>query len=399
MKLVDIAEFYSDQGGGVRTYIHQKLAAAKEAGHDCLIIAPGPETREEEREGGRIQWVEAPPIPLDKRYHLFWKADEIHRILDREQPDVIEGSSPWRGGWIAASWPGNKGSKAVKSFFFHQDPVAVYPHTFLDGLFGIETIDRMFFWFWAYLRKLARSFDTTIVAGDWLGERLKKFGIGNAHAIPLGIDGTAFSPERKSEGLRRELLEKCGITDPDSRLFVTVSRHHPEKRIGCMIKAIDRVNRIRPAGLYIIGDGPTRRSVDRQAGKYRGSFVAGFEKDRDKLAQILASADGMLHGSAAETYGLVIAEGLCAGLPLVVPSIGGAADLAEPGYAELYRAGDSTDCADALQRLLLRDPEDMHKAALEAAGRKVITPLEHFRQLFQYYETLIKKKNGQKEND
>ena len=55
--------------------------AAKKLGHDCLIIAPGPETREEEREGGRIQWVKAPPIPVDKRYHLFWKAEKIHHIL------------------------------------------------------------------------------------------------------------------------------------------------------------------------------------------------------------------------------------------------------------------------------------------------------------------------------
>ncbi|WP_321395635.1 glycosyltransferase [Emcibacter sp.] len=387
MKLVDIAEFYSEQGGGVRTYIHQKLQAAAELGHDCVIIAPGPENREEERPGGRIIWVEAPPIPVDKRYHLFWKSDEVFRILDREQPDVVEGSSPWRGGWIAAKWPG----ETVKSFFFHQDPVAVYPHTFLDGLFGSETIDRMFFWFWAYLRKLGRHFDTTIVAGDWLAQRLKKFGLDNAHAIPLGIDGTAFSPEKRSEELRQELLQKCGITDPDGKLFVSVSRHHPEKRIGCMIKAIDKVNRVRPAGLYLIGNGPSRQSVDRLARRHTGSFVAGFEKDRDRLAAILASADGMLHGSAAETYGLVIAEGLCAGLPLVVPDLGGAAELAETGYAELYKAGDSTDCADALQRFLLRNPEKMQRAACEASGRKVITPTEHFRRLFAHYETLLEK--------
>ncbi|MFC7048061.1 glycosyltransferase [Emcibacter nanhaiensis] len=399
MKLVDIAEFYSDQGGGVRTYIQQKLAAAKVAGHDCLIIAPGPETREEQRDGGRIQWVEAPPIPVDKRYHLFWKAEEIHRILEREQPDVVEGSSPWRGGWIAATWQDKRPRPAIKSFFFHQDPVAVYPHTFLDRFMSTDSVDALFFWFWAYLRKLGRKFDTTIVAGDWLAERLQQHGLGNAHAIPLGIDASAFSPDKGSEELRRELLKKCGISDPDGKLFISVSRHHPEKRIGCLIRAIDRVNRVRPVGLYLIGDGPARTSVDRLARRHKGTCVAGFTKDRDQLARILASADGMLHGSAAETYGLVIAEGLCAGLPLVVPNLGGAADLARPDYAEFYKAGDVAGCTDALHRFLLRDPATMRQAAGEAAKQKVIPPEEHFRRLFAHYEQLIKKKRDPAEHD
>ena len=60
----------------------------------------------------------------------------------------------------------------------------------------------------------------------------------------------------------------------------------------------------------------------------------------------------MIHGSSAETYGIVVAEGLCSGLPLVVPNVGGAHDLAGTDYAEVYPPGDAARRSSA--RLLNR---------------------------------------------
>jgi len=123
MKIIDVAEFYAERGGGVRTYIHHKLAAAKAAGHEMVIVAPGPKDGCEERLGGRIEWIASRPMPLDARYYLLLDNKAVHAVLNREKPDVVEGSSPWAGGWMVARWPG----WALKSFIFHQDPVAVYP--------------------------------------------------------------------------------------------------------------------------------------------------------------------------------------------------------------------------------------------------------------------------------
>ena len=41
MKIVDVCAFYSPKGGGVRTYVEQKLAIGPELGHDITILAPG----------------------------------------------------------------------------------------------------------------------------------------------------------------------------------------------------------------------------------------------------------------------------------------------------------------------------------------------------------------------
>ena len=54
MKIVDVCEFYSPTGGGVRRYINQKLALAHKFGHELTVIAPGAETRMEQAHGGTI---------------------------------------------------------------------------------------------------------------------------------------------------------------------------------------------------------------------------------------------------------------------------------------------------------------------------------------------------------
>jgi len=384
MKIIDVAEFYAELGGGVRTYINQKLEAGARAGHEVVVIAPGPEDGEEVRLGGRICWVKGPPLPVDPRYYVLWREEAVHRILDREAPDVVEGSSPWSGGWFVARWPG----RAVKTFIFHQDPVAVYPQTFLGHHLGIDRVDQMFGWYWAYLRRLSARFDATVVSGEWLAEKLRRFDLRRPEAVPFGIDKARFSPSRRDPAVRKQMLERCGLGE-EASLLMTISRFHPEKRLGTLLAGFRRASATRPMGLVIYGDGPLRGWVKRNAARVPGVHVAGFVGDRDELATSLASADAMLHGSAAETYGLVVAEAICSGLPIIVPSQGGAADLADPSYAETYEPGDVAGCSAAIEALLDRDRDALVAGCARAAQHEIGTMDDHFHQLFALYERLI----------
>ena len=67
MKVLDVNEFFADRGGGVRTYVHQKLAAGRARGVEVVVVAPGSEDRVEARLGGKVIWVKSPPLPLDPR--------------------------------------------------------------------------------------------------------------------------------------------------------------------------------------------------------------------------------------------------------------------------------------------------------------------------------------------
>ncbi len=383
MKLVDVSEFFAERGGGVKSYCHQKLKAGSAAGHEIVIVAPGPVDGEEERLGGRIIWVKGPPLPLDPRYYVLWNERAVHRILDRERPDVVEGSSPWSGGWFAGRWQG----KAVKSFVFHQDPVAVWGESMLDRFVSRDGINRGLFGFWRYLRMLSERFDITLTSGNWLAEKLSKHGLKAPHAVSFGIDKKRFSPDKASASRRAELLASCGL-GPDAKLLVTVSRMHPEKRLHTVLEAFRLASKQRPMGLVIYGDGPFRTMVERHARRIPHVHMAGYTASPEDLPIAYASADLMLHGSAAETYGLVIAEAMCSGLPLVVPDVGGAADLVDPQCAQTYPPGDARKGAAAILAMLDRDPADTRKAALKAAVERIGTMEDHFEQLFALYGRL-----------
>ncbi len=380
MKIIDVAEFYSERGGGVRTYIEQKLSAAARAGHEAIVVAPGPENSEIERCGGRVIWVHSYPIPFDPRYYLLIAETAVHRILDRESPDVVEGSSPWTGGWFVARWPG----RALKSFVFHQDPIAVYPETLLDRYISQKRIDVMFEWYWAYLRRISARFHLTVTAGHWLAERLRQHGIRAPHAVPFGIDKQVFSPALASQSRRDELIARCGMA-PDTPLLVAVGRHHPEKRLGTLIEAVRIASQTRALAFVLFGDGPLRAVIERRAARVKGVYVAGHVSDRQELASKLASADAMLHGSSAETFGLSVAEAVCSGLGLIVADRGGAADLAHPEFSETYTAGDARACARAILRFLSRDQRAIRDAAQRAAASHVLDMDAHFQRLFALY--------------
>ena len=101
MRIVDVNEFYSPTGGGVRTYIDRKMTIMAEMGHELICIACGKEDRVEERVGGgKVIYVKSPGLPFDKNYGFFTRRDPIWRLLDHYRPDVVETSSGWRPAWL-----------------------------------------------------------------------------------------------------------------------------------------------------------------------------------------------------------------------------------------------------------------------------------------------------------
>ena len=360
----------------MRAYVGQKLAAAARAGHRLSVIAPGERDRIEPVEGGRIVWVASPPMPFDRRYRRFAAADPVWRAVDAEAPDILEGSSPWRSGWLARDWPG----EAPRALVFHQDVVAAYAHVALDRFAARSAIDRLAAPWWARLRRLAGGFDATVVAGDWLAERLTGFGLQRVRSIPFGVDRRRFHPRRRDPTLRAALLRQCGL-GADGVLLLAVGRFHPEKRWGAILDGFRRAHVRRPdLALLIVGDGLARRSARQAAAGLANVHFAGPIADPERLADLYASADLLVHGSGAETFGLVVAEAIASGLPIVAPDAGGAGDLARRAGGTLYRLGDAADLARALDAALA-GPVRVQASAVQDTSA-------HFTRLFALYANL-----------
>jgi alpha-1,6-mannosyltransferase len=377
MKIADVNGFYAAAGGGVRRYVDAKFAAVARAGWDLTVIAPGAESRIEPRAGGQVAWVASPPMPFDPRYRRFAGREGVWAALDAAAPDLVEASSPWGSASLAAAWPGH----APRALVFHQDVVAAYAHTALDRVMSRPAIDALAFLWWARLRALSERFDVTIAGGEWLAARLTAHGVANARAIPFGIEADRFSSTLRDEAMRARLLAECGAP-ADGRLLLALSRFHPEKRLPTVIQAFSRARAARGhLGLAIVGHGLAQAQVERAAAHAGHVVLLGAIEDRAALARHYASADLFIHGSAAETYGLAVAEAMASGLTAVIPDCGGAADLAPRGSSVLYRSGDAADGARAILAALAGGADPPTAAPPACLD-------DHFTALFELYGRL-----------
>ena len=384
MRIVDVNDLYSPTGGGVRTYIDRKMSILADLGHELIVIAPGRENRVEERPGGgRVIYVNAPRMPLDDNYGLFWDPRPIDALLDQLDPDVIENCSPWRPAWIV----GARRGRAIKSYFMHNDNLEGYAKTWLDGLASGERVERAFAWYNRYLAGFLKDYDTVVTNGPALAKRIAGRGLRVDGAMTLGIERRHFSPDLRDERLRSAMLAQCGLP-PQAHLLLGIGRHHREKRWPVVIDAVQRAGASLPVGLVLLGQGMHTRILERHVGDSPHIRLFQPVYDRDQLARIMASADAFIHGNSSEPFGLVAYEAVASGLPMIVPDEGGAFEAAAPAYAEFYRSRDAQACADAILRLFARDQEALRAAARFAAGH-VRSDRDHAVELVAHYQALI----------
>jgi alpha-1,6-mannosyltransferase len=377
VKIVDVCAFYAPKGGGVRTYIDRKLAAAPAFGHELTVIAPGPCDGIERRgPGASIRWVAAPAFPLDRNYRYFGDPVALHDALDIERPDMVEVSSPWRSAATVAAWRG----QAPRALIMHADPLSAYAYRWFDGVASRATIDRHFGWFWRHLRRLDERYAEVVSASGDLSRRLRSGGLRNVVTIPMGVDPGIFSPGLRDERLRASLLADCGL-GPDGLLLLGVGRLAPEKRWPMIVEAAAAAGCHAKVALVLIGAGRERARIVREIGGNPHIRLLDAIGDRHALARLMASADALIHGCEAETFCMVAAEAKASGLKLIVPDQGGASDQATGPGDLRFRAGSAAHAAAAIVR-----------ASLRSVASPLSRPREmddHFRELFDSYRQIV----------
>ena len=377
MKIVDVCAFYSPRGGGVRTYVEQKLRIGPQLGHEIVIVAPGDEDAVIERgPGARIVQIRSPRFPLDRKYWYFNEAERLHAVLDAEAPDFIEATSPWRSASLVASWPGS----APRSLVMHADPLSAYAYRWFGPIFSRETIDRQFSMFWEHLRRNSRSFDHVVCANADLSRRLREGDVANTITIPMGVEPGCFSSRHRDPAWRARLLEACELPE-SAALFLAIGRLAPEKRWPMVIDAMSAAGRDLPIGLVMLGEGRERRTILRRIAGNPHIRLLAPESDRSVFARILASADALVHGCEAETFCMVAAEARASGIPVVVPDAGGALDHARGGAGRAYAACDPSAAAEAIREIATTRPRPLASAR---------TMDQHFEDLFAIYAATVR---------
>ncbi len=383
MKVLDVTEFYSERGGGVRSYLTLKNHVSCQLGHEHVILAPGPRRAAGPNRdpSSKVIRIPGPSMPYDATYHLLWRVDKIREEIRRQQPDVLEIHSPYVAALGALAAP--RGSFGLRTFVWHSDFIDTYARVLrLQERMGARAADAVVRPLWAWVRRIGWGCDATIVASRWQQEKLASHGVPRLHRLPFGVDKQVFRPEAAGEACRQELLGPDG-----GDLLLAVGRLAVEKEWDVVLDAFVTLRETRRATLVVFGDGPERARLEAKVRGRADVRFMGFVTDRAALASAMASADALVHACPHETFGIGMAEAIACGLPLVVPDRGGAVEQARPEYAETFASGDAAACAAAVARLLDRDRPSL-RAATRAAGGAVLGQQEHFERLFALYEEL-----------
>ena len=186
------------------------------------------------------------------------------------------------------------------------------------------------------------------------------------HLIPFGIYSEQFDDALVDQSAVRELRRRFG-----SRVVLSVGRLVHYKGIKFLIRAMARVD----AKLVIIGDGPLRAELEREA------TSAGLADRVIFLGEVDGNLINYFHASdvfalpsceRSEAFGIVQLEAMASGIPVVNTSINTGVPYVSPdgvtGFAVSPRSSD--EMATALNRLL-DDPILREKMGRAARARVV----------------------------
>jgi alpha-1,6-mannosyltransferase len=163
--------------------------------------------------------------------------------------------------------------------------------------------------------------------------------------LPLGVDIDMFHPDRRDLFLRDQL----GVPAA-SPLLVYSGRMDVEKQVQTVLDAFHLLPDAMNAHLVFLGIGKSLQSLkDQAAGK--NVHFCGYESDRQRLANILASSDIYVSAMPHETFGISIIEAQAAGLPVVGVSAGAMTDRVPAGTGLLGPVGDAAAMASNIQEI------------------------------------------------
>ncbi len=296
------------------------------------------------------------PEPFIFRYPAFKipgfdysAAVPVSRFVDKLLPslhlDVIHSNHPSLLGDAAANYAEKYNLPLV--FTFHTRYVE-YAEGYLSNIpFAKEFVEGQLI---DSIGKYMRRAQHIITPSDSIKDSLAQYAGINERVttIPTGIDFERFQ-EADGQAVRKKY--DLG----NKKVLVTISRLSEEKNVKTLLKAVKEVMDARDdVLLLVIGDGPQRSELEKFASdigigqRVIFSGLVPFEAVPDHLK----AGDLFIYSSITETQGLVTAEAMATGLPVVAVAATGTSDTVEDGVQGILTPNDSSALAQAALRVL-----------------------------------------------
>lgn len=330
-------------GGPARCVLNLTRGLSRR-GFETVVASGTPEEREGDLSdriaaaGGSLVRVpglrRSPNLLADLKAVLFLKGQ-----ISRYRPHIVHTHTSKAGlvGRAAALLSGSP-ARLVHTFHGHV----------LDSYFGplksscFREIERF----------LASRTDLIVAVTDSVRqELLLRHGVGQPsqyRVIPSGgqVAAQALAPGGGS-ALRRELGLSGGT------VAGVVGRLCPIKGIDIFLAALPRVLDLVPEiESVLVGDGPLRRRLEKQAAALQRGGKVRFLGNRDDVGRLLGSFDFLVLPSFKEGLPTVLLEAAAAGIPIVASRIPGVTDLfCHEVSALLFDPGSPDGLAEAMVRI------------------------------------------------
>lgn len=301
MRVGFFTECYRPIVNGVVASIDALRDGLSARGVDVTMVAPHfPHFIDDASDVVRIPSL---PLPTQTEYRLcvpYLNSDDRRRVRGI---DLVHAHSPFVTGWMGASYARRRNIPLVFTYHTRLDAYAHY------APFDRATTERAMV---ELTRRYANAADAVIVPTNAMESRLRELGV----RAPIAVVPSAIDVGRFAAGRRSALVRARLGADGDAPLALVVSRLGMEKNLELVLDALPHIPELR---LAIVGEGPHRAALEQRAGRLGVAARVRFAGPlaRERLPDVYASADAFVFPSTTDTQGLVLAEALAAGLPVV----------------------------------------------------------------------------------
>lgn len=293
---------------------HTRMRAYAALMGELHILSSADKDAKEEQEGNLFLH----PVHTLKLFRVRALAERAHALILKHTIEIVSAQDPFEHGLAALR--AVRGTQARLHIQVHTDFLS--PWFIKGGTWRTSFLNR-------YRRRIA---DRVLSAAD--GIRTVSERVRSSLIARYGSRPSEMKPESHGAGIPEPSVIPVAIDSQvptpvplPAHLFtfslIAVGRLEPEKRIEDILLALKLI----PAhysmiGLFIIGAGSQRRTIERKARRLGLTDKVIFLGERYDARALMASAQAFIQASAYEGYSRTLVEAALARVPIITTNVG-----------------------------------------------------------------------------
>lgn len=317
MRIGIVSATYLPSRNGVATSTALFARGLRTLGHEVRVFAPQHPRQDRTSEDDGVWRLPTTSIGAPDDYPLLlWPSVAVTARLPLADLDVIHTMHPFLSGQLALRWA--RRLRVPLVFTAHTQYHEYLHYTRLPRRLTRRLLKR-------HVSAFASASDAVLAPGLAMEDMLRRYGYGGGVTrLPNPVDLSSYSVVGGDAVRARHGLPS------EAPVLIYLGRLAHEKNLDVLLEAFGQALTARPdLRLLVVGDGPARAGLERQARDLPVVFAGAVEYAR--VPEYLAAADAFVTASTSEVLPMSMIEALAAGAPLLAARSPAAEDLVRDG--------------------------------------------------------------------